>query len=301
MESGYPISGVTGSGKVLSGGHVVPARPEAERLLKSPEYRRAVEILEGKQRRSSTRHQVPLEQWVVGLALRAIAAPDIAETMTASERRKFAVDVKDATTRLWDSIGPFLGPNGRNWPFQPVFDRLALEVAIDDESRWARDDLDVEEISHRTRFAIYHLLMRRLDWLFEAIDEAAEWVADTETVLKKPNDPNAKRLYFLRQVTKGLVGEFGSPCRAAALALASVYFDCSDLDEAAISKLAPVVKPVPVEMSRQEFEDMVDKLERTIETYAARPNVDPGKVQELRDTLNEVVDSKRKDQLNEGG
>lgn len=228
--------------------------------------------------------------------MRCIAEPDIAETMTRSERRKFATNVKDATTRLWESIGPFLESDGRNWPFQPVFDRLSLEVAIDDEQRW-RDGYSAEEVgemSHRARFAIYHLLMRRLDWLLHAIDEAAEWVADTDTVIKKPNDSNAKRLYFLRKITGALVGEFGSPCRSAALALASVYFDCSDLDEAAVSKLAPVVKPQPVEISAEEFDDMAARMEASIERFASSPAAAPEAVEELREELRKMRESAHK-------
>jgi len=279
------------------------ASPEVAQLLRSPGYRKALGLLEGKRRHGSYGLATSLELWVVRATTKALAQPDIAETMTATERRKFAANVKETTTRLWDSIGPFLGEDGRNWPFQPVFDRLALDVSIDDEERW-RDNYtpdEVEEMSHRSRFAIYHLLMNRLDWLLEAIDEAAEWVATSETILKKPNDPNAKRLYFLRQITRAFVSEFGSPCRAAALELATVFFDCSDLNEAAISKLAPVVKPKPFEISAAEFEGITARMEASIETFASKSSASPDDLQELRDNLKKMRESAYKVQLNEAG
>jgi hypothetical protein len=51
-----------------------------------------------------------------------------------------------------------------------------------------------------------------------------------------------------------------------ALALASAFFDCDDLDEASISKLAPVERRPPVEIPLDQIEKLAEMCERSIAT-----------------------------------
>lgn len=80
--------------------------------------------------------------------------------------------------------------------------------------------------------AAYHLL----GGLCGSLDK---W-ADRQHEVTKPDHKNAKRLYFIRAISHDFNANYGRPLRKETLALASVFFDCSDLDEAAISRLAPV-------------------------------------------------------------
>jgi hypothetical protein len=59
-------------------------------------------------------------------------------------------------------------------------------------------------------------------------------------MVTKPDHPNAKRLYFIRSLTRSFVEAYGRPMRKETLALTSIFFDCEGLDEAAMSRLAPV-------------------------------------------------------------
>jgi hypothetical protein len=66
--------------------------------------------------------------------------------------------------------------------------------------------------------------------------------AEREPTVTKPEHENAERLYFIRSLTNDFMEGYGRPMRKETLALASVFFDCDGLDEAAISRLAPVRK-----------------------------------------------------------
>jgi hypothetical protein len=276
--------------------------PNVKRLWGSPQFSQVVGSLEGK--RSFVGAGKPpslgVGSLVTSIVQRGLAEPDVAETMTASERRRLAQTIINHTEGLREALRPFMDERrGFKWPFQPYFDRLALEVQISEEERLTDAGVPMDgEAAHRCRFAVYHLLMDKMDWLFDAIKEGAEHFSESETILKKPNDPNAKRLYFLRTVTKQFCMEFRSPCRAATLALASVYFDCTDLDEAAVSKLAPVVKPTPVEISQEEFDEVVGKMERTLEFFASKEDADPEQIEELRENLSKLREKSYKVQVN---
>lgn len=66
--------------------------------------------------------------------------------------------------------------------------------------------------------------------------------ANRDPVVTKPEHENAKRLFFIRNLTHSFMGSYGRPMRKETLALASVFFECEGLDEASISRLAPVRK-----------------------------------------------------------
>lgn len=74
----------------------------------------------------------------------------------------------------------------------------------------------------------------------ETVEEGADWWESEEQYLAKPNHPNAERLYFIRRATEIFYVEFGQPMRELTLELTSVYFDCADLSEADLSRLAAV-------------------------------------------------------------
>jgi len=74
------------------------------------------------------------------------------------------------------------------------------------------------------------------------VSAAKKWVEDAEPpVVKQVNAPNAKRLYFIRQVTNFFQTYYGSPLREQTAALTRVVFRC-DIDAATIAKLAPLNK-----------------------------------------------------------
>lgn len=90
-----------------------------------------------------------------------------------------------------------------------------------------------QNIAATLAFTDLPLLLRGL------CDALSQW-ADRPLPITKPDHDHARRLYFLRSVTDDFVREYGRPFRKETLALASVFFDCSGLDEASVSRIAPV-------------------------------------------------------------
>lgn len=86
------------------------------------------------------------------------------------------------------------------------------------------------------------LLGSNLQTSFGLLLQSLESWANRTPLVPKPGHNNAERLYFIRSLTEQFVAAFGRPLRKETLAIASVYFNCDGLDEAAISKLAPVRK-----------------------------------------------------------
>jgi len=66
---------------------------------------------------------------------------------------------------------------------------------------------------------------------------AKTWM-NSEPAIYRPNDPGAKRLYFLRQMTSYFRSIYGTPLRDATASLANLFFD-GNLDAATVAKLAP--------------------------------------------------------------
>lgn len=248
--------------------------PVVGKLVESGALQKVVKMLEGRRRVAPFESELqPLDVFIVHAVQFAMHPPDVAETMTHGERKKLAAKIVSHCHGLKEALSPFQdSKSGMRWPFQPMLDRLALETSISYQERLAEEDIGLDDdTANRTRFAIYHLLMDRLDDVFETLIESANWFESTETLVKKPNDENAPRLRFIRALNKKFCVEFRSPCRAAVLELASAYFDCGDLDEAAISKLAPFYRPEPMEMPRETVEFMIRyHTERGDPTYLER-------------------------------
>lgn len=225
-----------------------------------------------------------IDLWIFQAVIQCLDDPDLAETMTGGERRKIASDIRYHCEQLSRVLKPFKYRNGRpglGWPFQPIFDLLALDVSVEQIKDLDRDPSELEDIQNWRRYGIYGLLMDNMDDVLAAIVEGGEWFAESQTLIKKPNDPNAKRLYFLRMLTRKLCDEFGSPCRAASLALTSVYFDCGDLSEASISKLAPVEKRKPVDIQPDTLKEIIGYMESRIGEVS-----DPDSVEEIAEGVN---------------
>ena len=262
--------------------------PQIKQLKASGHLARALELLSSRKRKAPnkwTAPAAPLDLWIFNAVKQSLAEPELAETMTGKARREHAAAIEHHCESLWKLLEPFSKEQanfpGMTWPFQPHLDYLALELSIDYTRNFELPSDEMKEVQHRSRYAMYYLLTQRLEDVLATLVQGATHFAELETIIKKPNDPNARRLYFLRKVTGMLVSEFGSPCRGVALALASAYFDCSDLDEASISKLAPVRKPVPIEIPLASLETMVAMGEAQL-----AKQTDPESVEELTDHLN---------------
>lgn len=234
--------------------------PDVTTLIQSSQYAEILRLLA--MRQSSNFSKEPIEHTVASLVQRGLKGPDLSEKMTGSERRKLAASIVTAATTLRDSLKLLLVRESFPFEFQATFDDFACGVAMDrfeTVGAWDEEEFDEDAYDH-SRYGAYHLLMECFPETLAMVAQSAKWWAESERILKKPNDPNAKRLFFIRTVTQGLYYEFKTPMRAATMALTSIFFNCDDIDEAALSRLAP--PPKPYEMSAEGLLMQADQLEQ---------------------------------------
>lgn len=216
--------------------------PTLAKLLKSPNYPRMLSIVESV-KPLAPRRVKDSESVLWHAALRGALGPSNSEKMTRQERTRLAATIRRAAAELRESLGQVLIDDQMPYQFQSGLDGMALDAINSFAEKFGepqRKQMEEDDTLHHGRFAIYHLLMQGIPNVLEVIEESAAWWDSEEQYLAKPNHPNAARLYFIRRATEIFYVEFGKPMRELTLELTSVFFDCSDLSEADLSKLAPV-------------------------------------------------------------
>jgi hypothetical protein len=243
---------------------VLDENPVVKRLKESPHYNEILRLLNKHTRRFKDRSS-PMydfrtnDEFICDAAVEGMAGPDLTERMTAGERRKAAATIINGCNAVWSALAPLFAERMPD-EFQFEFDQLAKNIAYSEADR-LRDGVKFgEEGITRCWSAAYSFLMEDLESLFLAIGAAADQWRNQESILKKPNDSNAARLYFIRKVSKRMYLGFGLPLREATLALTSVYFACDDLNEADLSKIAPHYKPHLPQSSGEDYERLREYL-----------------------------------------
>lgn len=216
-----------------------PSEASKAKLKAHPSFHRLCDAVRAKNPRIDAES---LLLWYVPIA----NDPPIEEMLSRSERVAVANRIAKHAEGLREALEELRQENGSYcYPIQPLLSCHSVLSAANDVMRWKdgdayQDNKLVAEILHRTRFAIYDAISEHLPLLFHTLVDAADHLADMDSKLHRPANVNARRLYFIRYMTTILHRETGKPCRNIVLELASHYFDCSDLDEASISKLAPI-------------------------------------------------------------
>lgn len=176
-----------------------------------------------------------------------------------SEREKIAKDARKHVAALVVSLDrmtkqDWFAMNSTVGSFVDVSVPKRVRNAVEDFHRIYNDDPDspgyvpidtlqraMPAIQQVAKFFVGDAIWVDLQYhLLEGLCGSLDKWADSDAIVTKPDHPNAKRLYFLRSLTSSFVEAYGRPMRKETLALASVFFDCEGLDEAAISRLAPV-------------------------------------------------------------
>lgn len=217
-------------------------QPSIEKLVAAPDYRRILELAEKGVPRVAPNSSKVKESIVWRAAERGARGPMPSERMTRQKRTKLARTITKSSGELRSALEQAFAELVP-YQFQSMLDALALSSTCAYAQRFPEDkqnELEENDTFHYARFAIYDLLMQGLPDLLETLESAAAQWGEEEQYLAKPNHPNSKRLYFIRRATEIFCIEFGQPMRELTLALTSVYFDCSDLTEADLSRLAPV-------------------------------------------------------------
>lgn len=84
-----------------------------------------------------------------------------------------------------------------------------------------------------------------IEWIVELLQYIARggqaWKA-TQPLLAKPSQVNSKRTMLFRVLTKYFYSVYGQPLYGVTLAVAGLFYNCANIDEAQVSKLAAVPK-----------------------------------------------------------
>lgn len=220
------------------------AEPEIQKLLASPEWKEARALLAKHSVVDSHPLKFGFEVNIFGAILEALKGPTLTQRMTRKERQNHADKIIQAAAKFTELMKPIYEDRRLPWQFQTEFDYLALLCTLDFNDTLV--DAGAEEMTEdeigRARFCVNHLLSKGMPETMQIISMAAKDWADEAQFLAKPNDPNANRLYFIRRLTSSFENQYKKPMRTATLLITSVYFNCEDIDEAALSRLAPVSK-----------------------------------------------------------
>jgi len=218
--------------------------PQIKKLTRSPGYSELWESIASRPRRAlGSVDDSEFETYFWSFILEALKGPEPIDKLTGTERKKIATNIAKASRMLataWKNVAS----EDRVLPveFQVTFDSLACDAAAHEwellHGNYVGTDANEKEM-HSAQSSIYIFLSSGLPRLFEDLAFAADCVAKSKPVLAMPNDKNALRLYFIRKLTDWFFREFGKVLRGETLKIASIYFDCSDIDEAALSRLAP--------------------------------------------------------------
>ena len=227
----------------LAGPYVVEVQsphPDAIARLKSTEgFNRICEELASRYPEKWSVDRVKRDLlWYVPIFL----DPPLEQVIATGERRKIADGIQKHAQALQALLSKVQQKNGSPaFPFQPMLSRYSVHWAAMDYLKWkSSSENDPGEVVHRTRFAIYNSVTEGLDDLLQVLSDSAKWFGDNDAKISRPNNPNARQLYFIRALSEHMVAKFGAPNRRQVLELTQMHFDCPDIDEATISKLAPV-------------------------------------------------------------
>lgn len=112
-------------------------------------------------------------------------------------------------------------------------------VHIDDSSDSSESETGYVVDQGDVADAVEHAYLN-MELALDEFGKAARLWRNQGQAVAKPNDANAARLHFLRTITFFFMRQFGRPQREATIAVTQLFFDCSEIDEALLSRLAPV-------------------------------------------------------------
>jgi hypothetical protein len=165
----------------------------------------------------------------------------------SSERRAIAKRIKTHALALraeLEALDAQCDAEGYPHELSECFGGLADEVASNFAERNAEFALTHDWLKERRGdkwdgFAVGVMAgLMSIEDTMGAISGAAEKWAQTKPPVSRPNDENATRLYFMREITNYFRKHYGTPLREPAAVLTRKIFKC-DVDAATIAKLAP--------------------------------------------------------------
>jgi hypothetical protein len=191
-------------------------------------------------------HVLQLGDWVAN----NLKPPPFHEAATQSQRRLLATRTARAIEDLRDVLRevdleeegglPQLSSElsrAQDKHFQATWDRLVQSES--DPANERAPEIDLSESARMTASLVSSVGPLSPEIVLQCLESAiTAWSAESPLV-PRPGRPNAERLRFIRGMTSHFRKRYGTPLRAAVLAIAGCFFDCTDLSESDIAKLAP--------------------------------------------------------------
>lgn len=245
-EDGHPTDGIhhfANPEELLSIMERLLNAPQCESLWRSLERRKGATLERYRQVLDadgivSDRDFDALEAYYLGFdhladtVCRGLHGPVGTDVLTASQRRQAAKKIRLHAGQLLQTLEETFTPD---CPYLP----MALFRLLVESGTLTIEINETKTETHRPEEPSVLEGLVRFPEILDLLGHAVEVWAEDKPMLARPNEPNAKRLFFIRIITGWFLERYGTPMREHTLAIASVFFDCSDLDAAAISKLAP--------------------------------------------------------------
>lgn len=191
-------------------------------------------------------------------------------TMTKAEREKISSSIEELAKKLAEQIESLVPLGGNPKWAEYFFNSKMADCAKDHvtkgiessakyllqeiperfeserKSGMPLSDLEIENLRPAMQSVSEWLVLQAiwgdLPFTLKYLAQTAHEFGEFPQFIKMPNHPNAKRLYFIRTLTGYFLQHYGRPLRKECLMLTSVYFECDDIEESDLSRLAPVSK-----------------------------------------------------------
>lgn len=202
----------------------------------------SVEIISGKAVTSS-RDQSLVDTAYYFAIFVAELLDEVTPTTTMSSKRATLDKVEKAVENLKSALAPIWKKNTycvrgySSTDIQSLINESIYHWSFSVKQMRIPVEGDLENIAAATS-ACEYLLNRPYQYLDALKEDSKKWASESVEI-SKPNDANAKRLFFIRRLTAYFRECYGEALRKPVLVTSSVFFDCSSLDESAIAKLAP--------------------------------------------------------------
>lgn len=145
---------------------------------------------------------------------------------TASERKAFYQEIRDATAKLFSLIDK-----------ADQFDFYSINKLVDDQSvKWLLEVLNAPNNVSHARLSLSDIIPSIYEVLIDISEKATQY-GEEESSVKKPNSPNAKIHYFIRWLSKYCQQSYNQPLHEVVAITASVIFNKQNIDTDYVRKL----------------------------------------------------------------
>lgn len=200
----------------------------------------ALDRRRGEPKRRLNQEEIPDANRIFCSIVRATEGATTEETFPVRERTKVAKRVARHCESLIKELSDVSTRCDGELPMDFNLEAIDLSQILHKELLERSGDYYTakgEEYCNAIAFGIYLGCNSHVDTLRLLMNATEQW-ASTKPLIAHPNNEGAKRLYFLRYMTREFRYAYGTPLRDQVAALVRLIYHC-DMDAATVAKLAP--------------------------------------------------------------